>query len=137
MYLLILLPKTNKRHDTKIKLNEMETNKILEGNKILAEFMGRCGKRNKNLYWVNIPGVLWVAVDEMKFHSSWDWLMPVVEKIESLNYSTEIYSMGSYNHRMVVYSSGAIVNQSELMESKIKSVFTACVEFAKWYKNQY
>ena len=27
--------------------------------------------------------------DDMQFHTSWDWLMPVVEKIESLGYKFE------------------------------------------------
>lgn len=55
---------------------------IAECNKLIAEFMGRCGKVNKHLYWVNIPSVKWVTVEQMQFHTSWDWLIPVVEKIE-------------------------------------------------------
>lgn len=99
----------------------METNKILEGNKLIAIFMGRCGKRNKRLYWVNIPGVEWVYVEDMKFHSSWDWLMPVVEKI--LNICQENDEMEKY------YTITDAIPD-------IESVWLACVEFVKWYNEQ-
>lgn len=55
---------------------------LQEGNKLIAEFME----------WSEFPGnmlkeKLGVApkrIEDLKFHSSWDWLMPVVEKIESI-----------------------------------------------------
>ena len=75
--------------------------------------------------------------DTMQYDTSWDWLMPVVEKIEGMNYSVEIYSMGLGNNRTTFYSCGAIVNtHSRLEESKIKSVYKAVVEFIKWYNKQ-
>ena len=42
-----------------------------ENNKLIAEFMG------KEIYQ---------HYHESNYHSSWNWLMPVVEKIESLGY---------------------------------------------------
>src|SRR5437870_607544 len=33
-------------------------------------------------------------VANLKYHTSWDWLMPVVEKIESLDFQADIY----WNH---------------------------------------
>lgn len=55
-----------------------------KSNKLIAEFMGRRGKTYPNLFWVNIEGVPWVEIKEMRFHNSWDWLMPVVMKISVL-----------------------------------------------------
>lgn len=57
------------------------TQEQLEYNKLCAEFVGRSGKVNKHLYWVNIEGVAWVTVEEMKFHSDWNWIMSVVEAV--------------------------------------------------------
>ncbi len=48
---------------------------IEENNKLIAEFM--------NVDHVDIDQA-YEDYGELKYHTSWDWLMPVVEKIESL-----------------------------------------------------
>jgi len=68
----------------------------MNNNKLIAEFMGAVGtpKYNPTEWDVYITGCLDVdsddenaqhfyTPDEMKYHTSWDWLMPVVEKIEN------------------------------------------------------
>jgi len=65
----------------------------MEDNKLIAEFMGAVGtpKYNPTEWDVYITGCLDVdsddenaqhfyTPDEMKYHTSWDWLMPVVQK---------------------------------------------------------
>ena len=54
----------------------MEQKQIIEGNKIIAEFMGKTRR-----YETTIE----IFYDNLKYHSSWDWLMPVVEKIEGID----------------------------------------------------
>ena len=52
---------------------------IQENNKIIAEFM--------DYTHVLLPvsvGLEYYDGDEMEYHTSWDWLMPVVEKIEDM-----------------------------------------------------
>lgn len=50
----------------------------MRDNKLIAEFMG--------VDQVDID--TWLETNSnLKYHTSWDWLMPVVEKIESLGYS--------------------------------------------------
>lgn len=56
-------------------------------NELIAKFMGiptynEVGKG----YLYNDPSV--INQSDLKFDSSWDWLMTVVEKIESLGYTT-------------------------------------------------
>ena len=51
----------------------------MNNNKLIAEFMQE-GSEGFNLYDYN--GCHY-KVDELMFHTSWDWLMPVVEKIEN------------------------------------------------------
>ena len=71
-----------------------EKNSILEGNKLIAEFMGyKLAKCNNGLAWESpykksvedtfeLHGRLWRENDSYyKFHTSWDWLMPVANEI--------------------------------------------------------
>jgi len=63
----------------------------IKGNKLIAEFMG--GKHNGGSYYKFYYGIDIVGVEEncrpdswietnLKYHTSWDWLMPVVTKIK-------------------------------------------------------
>ena len=90
-----------------------------EGNKLIAEFMGRCGKVNKHLYWVNIPSVKWVTVEQMQFHTSWDWIIPVVEKCRERQ----------------IFNSNRLINQitDSLVTLDIDAVWIACLEFIQFY----
>lgn len=64
------------------------TPEVIEGTKIIAEFDGwkhyPTPKQTGNGYW-NFPekGYAQWSLDAMKYHTSWDWLMPVVEKISN------------------------------------------------------
>ena len=61
----------------------------MKDNKLIAEFM-EFHRDTEDLYLIDNYNLRSenqfqaTYVREMKFHSSWDWLMPVVEKIESL-----------------------------------------------------
>lgn len=68
----------------------MKQEEITEGNILIAEFMGF--KEEYGVYRVTPEYIQFVRgmgnvirdiayKNDMKFHSSWDWLMPVVEKI--------------------------------------------------------
>jgi hypothetical protein len=65
---------------------------LLADNKLIAEFMGCrfvdevCTKFDTG---ISVPDpilrkALGRSIKELKFHSSWNWLMPVVEKIENI-----------------------------------------------------
>lgn len=62
-----------------------EDNQIID-NGLIAEFMGM--KEHKGSHYSIIKGE-WIPNVELEYHESWDWLMPVVEKIESLGYKFE------------------------------------------------
>tara|TARA_R110000851_G_scaffold150029_2_gene290807 strand:+ start:2217 stop:2552 length:336 start_codon:yes stop_codon:yes gene_type:complete len=55
-------------------------------NGIIAEFMGMTCHHNDNSVMIHMTsqGNEIVPIESMGYHTSWDWLMPVVEKIESL-----------------------------------------------------
>lgn len=73
-------------------------------------------------------GMIWF-LDEFKFHYSWDWLMPVVEKIRSLKVSdaeydektkTEFRKMREHILSLPIHS-------------PIDRVHDEVSKFAKWY----
>ena len=46
-----------------------------EANKLIAEFMGS-----------NLNGLeSWQYEEELQYHTSWDWLMPVIDKVKSID----------------------------------------------------
>ena len=113
-----------------------------EGNKLIAEFMGYnqdgLGK------WFKDGILISYHFDYFKYHSSWDWLMPVVEKIEKEGYEISISSQmeyinddtETYWHQDCCISSDnqEIVNTTG--KSKINSVYAAVVQFIQWYNTQ-
>lgn len=98
----------------------MKTNEVIEGNILLAEFMGFCPD------YIDAGKWLWYASD-------WNLLMPVVEKIESFEYDVEI---GTAYIRIARSDDSGFGLDAWFCAPKIEEVFNACVEFAKWYKNQ-
>lgn len=115
----------------------------IENNKIIAKFMGMEQGKANDSRWKNDWFEKLVVVgngfeagrrhERLHFHSSWDWLMEVVEKIESLDYSVDIFNKAvsiqcNTKTQMIVDLSGRTDN------SKLSQVYEAVVEFIK-YKN--
>ena len=86
----------------------MTQEEIIEGNKTIAEFMDM----------QNNPFP--PEVDELRYHTSWDWLMPVVEKISEVAAGGITYD---------IHQTLAVAN----MEKSYKSI----IEFIEWYNNRY
>lgn len=60
--------------------------KIAEGNKIIADFMGietKVYTDRPSMTYYSYNGFM-KTIDQMKYYSSWDWFMPVVYKINIL-----------------------------------------------------
>ncbi len=110
----------------------------LENNKLIAEFMEfeishkinhvpsylpNCMKNSEHLK-INNP-------DNLPFHSNWDWLMQVVEKIESLGYRIEIVK---HICRIHLSDKEKIIISENI--PKIEAVYNACIEFIKWYNDK-
>jgi len=109
---------------------------MIENNKLIAEFLGWEKSEMKLL----VPTVTTVYrtveyyngekvvgsfthPSSMKFHKSWDWLMPVVEKI--------VNEFPEYDHHKVVER----VLQA-LMTADINEIYSSVIEFIKWYSNE-
>ena len=60
----------------------------MNNNKLIAEFMGwtPCDSNDNTMYATPQDHSAAWSTDEMRFHESWDWLMPVIESIDHLQY---------------------------------------------------
>jgi len=79
------------------------------------------------------------TAEQTKFHKDWNWLMEVVDKIESLNdgaYDVNILKNGTeiinYSETTIVISNVCNISY----ENKIEHTYSAVVEFIKWYNEQ-
>ena len=59
----------------------------MKDNKLIAEFMGLKPCDDREQYQSSIYTNV---VADLKYHTSWDWLMPVVDKIESIGFEFQI-----------------------------------------------
>ena len=119
----------------------METN-----NALIAKFMGWQSKmfqvyadQEKEQIWFrpgeDFPSDYYRSV-ELLFDSSWDWLMPVIEKIEKLGYDTGICGVliGKENLTEVlitpcVKKNGSVEVHSRTSQPKFENVYRSVVEF--------
>ena len=119
--------------------------RLIKNNKLIADFIGASKTSNCKDNEMFIPGQTICRIDTielgkghiLKFHKSWDWLMPVVEKIESEFCSSNIhyYSAGMMKQEYVVEFLGYNIDydNSQYDKSKIKAVYKAVIKFIKWY----
>ena len=100
----------------------------MTNNKLIAEFMGRNViteddiRANKNPISTSHDGDL---EEDLEYHSSWDWLMPVIDKISgiknwSINATLEWLSASEFN-----------IQQESDGFYTIEDVYLAVVEFIK------
>lgn len=113
----------------------MTQEEILEGNKLIAEFMGYDYFKNHYIHRdSNTPIGNMFTEDKIQYHSSFDWLMPVVEKIEALGYS--VFIQNDCCWLRVARAGMKIPIITHLSDNKITSTYKAVIEFIKWYNHQ-
>ena len=94
----------------------------IESNRLIAEFMGyeiytseyKLG-RKVNPIFVKI-GRTDFTLKQLKYHSSWDWLIPVLKKIKSLDVDMSTW-------RMITHP----------LDYDIEMVSKQSAEFIQWY----
>ena len=95
-----------------------------EENKLIAEFMGKEWHKSffKDVCIINPSNISY------KFHTSWDWLMPVVEKIEQTNEGVTL---------VIIEDERCHIDNQKGFEidsvghTKIEAVYNAVVKFIK------
>lgn len=118
---------------------------IIEANKVIAPFDGWEEWIHAKGCWHhperNITSL--IAAEDFNYHASWDALMPVVEKIQSMGYSVEL---GNNHYCCIclfekdsfegVYFSTEVDPVKGKVTSKIMGVFLVVHQFIQWYNTQ-
>ena len=116
----------------------MTSEEIIEGNKLIAEFM------NAKPSDLGKPWKEWMD-SELEYHSSWDWLMSVVQRISELDYEIifeikpkweeSTFSIYDCENNDILVDSFNI-SREYIPINLIEYVWDECVCFIKWYNNQ-
>jgi hypothetical protein len=110
----------------------MKQEEIIEGNKLIAKFRGQ-----ENTYQNGVDGYY-------AYHSSWNWLMPVIEKISRIKIEWED---PEYNDTYYPRTFGMLspsgnpmvrINANQVFEAPtlIEAAWLAVVDFIKWYNEK-
>jgi len=122
---------------TKNKIEEQ--NSTTQNNRLIAKFMGLPTETFNS-------GILnygfdegWYELEELSFHTDWNWLMPVVDKIESLVFDeTNSFNVtiGATSYCVIQDSNGECYDMAyDGQRTKLLCVYQAVVEFIKWYNS--
>lgn len=127
---------------------------------LLPQFRGSdhaewCSTQEIQIDWDNLKdielyektgGYYWeISSNHLCYESSWNWLMSVVEKIESITMGTiiPVFEVVIRQNKCVIESHpqwdyyGKLYSEITIREdSKIKSTWLAIIEFIKWYDAQ-
>lgn len=105
----------------------------------IAEFMGLDILYGTHVHHKTAPDGM---ATSMKYHDSWDWLLPVVKKIRSLNSDPEVvpvveninYNIGN-DFIIEVYKDGleTIGTDRENYSSDLAMVYDGVLLFIDWY----
>lgn len=106
-------------------------------NELIAVFMGATKHDCRYPDCYNIPDepVQW-QVPAMKYHKSWDWLMPVIDKIDSMmpeiKMPRDLEALKNGTHEADNYMDIL----SLPMATKIDEVYKETIKFIKWYNER-
>lgn len=141
----------------------MTGQEIEKGNCLIAQFL-ECEARilsNLGLHQYKLAGSSksWTSVEDLKYHSSLDWILPAIEKIENLSVKGE-EELSEDQTEEVDYTFTVNINGKQCMIDrhmapqfygteddflnlyncnnidKKESIFSAVVKFIKWYNIQ-
>lgn len=116
----------------------MVEQEIIEGNKLIAEFMNVESFNDGRYGLLYISPINGKTEFELKYHSSWDWLMSVVEKIENDLHDSFNVDIVNKNQCEIFRNGNEFIGGygfETVYHSKIKAVYYSVVEFIKWYKS--
>lgn len=124
-----------------MSLIEEQNGIITRHNKLIAEFMGGTESKDGVFSVCGKFGIERILTMNLEYHTSWDWLMPVVEKIENLEY---IDRMGRFHFNAINFEENytcVVTDKEEYFtqvegETKIDATYLSVVEFIKWYNEQ-
>jgi len=118
----------------------MKEQEILENNKLIDQFMTSRTpiEFEEGLYMGRLRGSSpkyynyydTIAIKDLQYHTSWDWLMPVVEKIEAMGWDTDI-CFNSNLHACIITKKGEEWGIDIIDDTKLSATYQAVVGFIK------
>lgn len=113
---------------------------IIENNKLIGKFMGGLLRNesrvsmNPNEIWLPIHGTCRYDVwgygngKVLKYHCSWDWIIPVCQKCEEL----------ATNNQAIIHwiRNNHTIFDLKITEVKFEIVYKKVLEFINWYNTQ-
>ena len=125
----------------------MKTEEIIEGNKIIAEFMGATISTHgvfecANFQEKTAEGYKSYDLIYLCYHSSWDWIFSVIEKITSLGFEIEFNIKPNWDESTFsIYDTkrdNTLVESLNFIDiencnSLIQYVWICIVEFIQYY----
>jgi len=88
-------------------------------NRLIAEFMGFTTRPGYPNEYYNKDEIYQGTPENFGYHTSWNWLMPVVVRISEVGAGGVTYDI-----------------QNNLIYADIEKVYQAIVEFIQWYNNR-
>jgi len=104
----------------------------MEDNKLIAEFMGF---QETSIGWYDADECLYEndnTFDTLRFNVDWNWLMPVVEKIENYNDGCTLVTIEDERCHIDTQNGYKV---DTVCAAKISAVYDACCGFIEWYNN--
>lgn len=80
---------------------------------------------NVGEYFVNVEKNEWYEFEKAKYHSSWNWLMPVVKKILNINMPIEKYGLEGWDNSNEI--------KKHLLLVDIEKVYEYVIKYIEWY----
>jgi len=121
----------------------------MKNNILIAEFMGMTfGDPNDNSVMIQMTpkGNEVVPIESMQFHKEWNWLMPVVIKIDNLTtlsspqFTSYLYSLDMIADGHVTvwdsFNATTIISVPTEGRYSIRPVYEAVVEFINFYNQK-
>lgn len=109
----------------------MSEQEIIEGNKLIAEFMGYKEHNHASYKTYEKDGKHTYEVT-LQYYTKWEWLMPVVQKI----YSLTIHPNDDYYHALSHYKHNNYNLFDLPITADLRTVYKYVIEFIKWYNQQ-
>lgn len=106
-------------------------------NRMIAEFMGLqplASDPNNFFFYPSLNNYIYKKA--MQYHTSWDWLMPVVEEIESLGFNVEKNFQPIDKDFQCLITKGNDILFQEFNEYSITAMHYVVVEFIEFYNKK-
>lgn len=107
----------------------MKEQDIQAGNRLIVEFMeGKIIAQTSLLIQYEFPDGKLFNNQQLQYHTSWDWLMPVVEKIGKMY---DPYKYKAFEEKEDAWE---IVDLT--LMNPINEVYDCVIKFIQWYNQQ-